>query len=186
MNPNQAAVKLIEEAARRASARKRLPESTYRLQFHARFTFRDAIEIVSYLRALGITHCYASPYLKAQPGSTHGYDIVDYATLNPEIGSTGDHEAWMSALDQHGLGQILDFVPNHMGVGTSENIWWNDVLENGPASRFASYFDIAWRASSRPELQDKVLLPVLADPYGDILEAGGLRLVLTLGVLSIQ
>ena len=85
MNPDQAALDLIKEAARRASARRRLPESTYRLQFHAGFTFRDAIEIVPYLRDLGITHCYASPYLKAQPGSTHGYDVVDFVALNPEL-----------------------------------------------------------------------------------------------------
>ena len=104
---------------------------------------------------------YASPFLKAAAGSTHGYDVVDFATINPEIGSAADFDAWTSALAEHGMGQILDFVPNHMGVGTNENAWWNDVLENGPASRFASYFDIAWqglqprrpartRAASRP------------------------------------
>jgi (1->4)-alpha-D-glucan 1-alpha-D-glucosylmutase len=186
MNPNHAAVDLIKAAAHRASAQAFLPESTYRLQFHAGFTFRDAIAILPYLRDLGITHCYASPYLKSQPGSTHGYDVVDYAAINPEIGSAADHQAWTDALKAHGLGQILDFVPNHMGVGTSENTWWNDVLENGPASRFAAYFDIAWRASARHELQDKVLLPVLAEPYGDVLEAGGLRLELAGVIFSIH
>ena len=136
----------------------RLPESTYRLQLHAGFTFRDARPSCPTCADLGITHAYASPYLKARPGSTHGYDIVDHGCLNPEIGTTEDYEAWVAALRDAGLGQVLDTVPNHMGVGTNENAWWNDVLENGPASRYGAYFDIAWRSSPRPELQDKVLL----------------------------
>ena len=140
---------------------KRAIESTYRLQFHAKFTFRDAALIVPYLRDLGITHVYASPFLTARPGSMHGYDIIDHNAINPEIGSRADYDAWVAALKRHGLGQILDMVPNHMGVGTNDNAWWNDVLENGPASRYAGYFDIAWDSSSRPELQDKLLLPVL-------------------------
>jgi len=159
-----------------AAAPGRLPESTYRLQFHAGFTFNDARAVVPYLADLGITHCYASPFLKAQPGSTHGYDITDYGRLNPEVGTPDDFDAFLAALRDQGVGQILDTVPNHMGVGTSDNAWWNDVLENGPASRFGPYFDIAWRASLRPELRDKVLLPVLAEPYGDVLEAGQLSL----------
>jgi (1->4)-alpha-D-glucan 1-alpha-D-glucosylmutase len=167
---------LRTKAVRAANLQRRLPESTYRLQFHAGFTFRDALEIVPYLKELGITHCYASPYLKAQPGSTHGYDIIDHGCLNPEIGTTEDYEAWIDALRASGLEQILDTVPNHMGVGTSENAWWNDVLENGESSRFGGYFDIAWRASPRPELTDKILLPVLGEPYGDVLESGQLRL----------
>ena len=156
-------------------------ESTYRLQFHAEFTFRDAIRIVAYLRDLGITHVYASPFLTARPGSMHGYDIIDHGAINPEIGSREDYDAWVSALKQNGLGQILDMVPNHMGVGTNDNAWWNDVLENGPASRFAGYFDIAWNSSSRPELQDKLLLPVLGEPYGDALESGKLQLAFDAG-----
>ena len=185
MDPNPLAETLLAQAAE-AAARARLPESTYRLQFHAGFTFRDATAIVPYLRDLGITHCYASPYLKARPGSTHGYDIIDHGCLNPEIGTEEDYEAWVAALREHGLGQILDTVPNHMGVGTNENAWWNDVLENGPASRYAAYFDIAWRSSPRPELQDKVLLPVLGDPYGDVLEAGQLRLAFDDGAFSVH
>ncbi len=122
-------------AATLAAARSPLPESTYRLQFHTGFTFRAARAIVPYLHDLGITHCYASPYLKARSGSTHGYDIIDHSTLNPEIGSADDYEEFVNALHSHGMGQILDTVPNHMGVGTSDNIWWNDVLENGPAAR---------------------------------------------------
>src|SRR5687767_5566011 len=156
---------LLQKAIARATAGRRLPESTYRLQFHAGFTFDDARAIAPYLRDLGITHCYASPYLKARPGSTHGYDIIDHSSLNPEIGAEESYDAWVAALHEHGLGQILDTVPNHMGVATNDNAWWNDVLENGPASRFAGYFDIAWRSSHRSELQDRVLLPFLGEPY---------------------
>lgn len=153
-----------------------LPESTYRLQLHAGFTFRQAIQILPYLRDLGITHCYTSPYLKARPGSTHGYDVIDPQTINPEIGSEEDFAVWLDELRKHGLGHILDIVPNHMGVGTNENRWWNDVLETGPASRFAGYFDIAWHGSRRPDLHDRVLLPLLGDHYGAVLEKGELRL----------
>jgi (1->4)-alpha-D-glucan 1-alpha-D-glucosylmutase len=177
---------LMSRALEPADPRLRLPESTYRLQFHAGFTFRDAAAIVPYLADLGITHCYASPYFKARPGSTHGYDIVDHSALNPEIGSPEDYEALVAALRGHGLGQILDIVPNHMGVGTDENAWWNDVLENGPSSRYGAYFDIAWRASPRPELQDKVLLPVLGEPYGDVLEAGQLQLKFANGAFFVK
>ena len=120
MDPNAIAETLLARAAEEAG-RARLPESTYRLQLHAGFTFRDATAIVPYLRDLGITHAYASPYLKARPGSTHGYDIVDHGCLNPEIGTDEDFEAWVAALRQAGMGQILDIVPNHMGVGTNEN-----------------------------------------------------------------
>src|SRR5687768_14951829 len=116
-----------------------LPESTYRLQFHAGFTFRDATAIIPYLDALGVTHVYASPYLKARPGSTHGYDVIDHCSLNPEVGSEGEYDAWVEAMRSRGMGHILDIVPNHVGVGTNDNHWWNDVLEHGPASRYAHY-----------------------------------------------
>ena len=177
---------LLQKAQILAQQRRRLPESTYRLQLHAGFTFRDARAIVPYLHDLGITHVYASPYLKARPGSTHGYDITDHSCLNPEIGSPEDYEAWVSALHEHGLGQILDIVPNHMGVATNDNAWWNDVLENGPSSRYAAYFDISWKASTRPELQDKVLLPVLGNSYGEVLESGQLRLAFDSGAFWIH
>src|SRR5438876_11164960 len=154
----------------------RIPLATYRLQFNRNFTFKQAAELVPYLAELGISHCYASPYLKARPGSTHGYDIIDHNALNPEIGTEDDYEALVATLKEHGLGQILDIVPNHMGVATNDNAWWNDVLENGSASRYAGYFDIAWRASPRPHLRDKVLLPILGETYGDTLESGQLRL----------
>src|SRR5262249_8455158 len=148
--------------------------------------FRDAAAIAPYLQALGVSHCYASPYLKARPGSTHGYDIIDHSVLNPEIGTSEDYDVWVRTLREHGMGQIVDIVPNHMGVATDEKVWGNAVLENGPASRFAGFFDIAWRSSSRAELQDKILLPVLGDPYGDVLEQGGLRLEFQNGRFSIS
>jgi (1->4)-alpha-D-glucan 1-alpha-D-glucosylmutase len=153
------------------------PESTYRLQFHAGFTFRDAAALVPYLHDLGITHCYASPYLKARPGSTHGYDVIDHCSLNPELGSEADYDAWLDAMARHGMSHILDTVPNHVGIATNENVWWNDVLEHGPASKYANYFDIAWRGSPRPELHDKVLLPVLGGHYGEVLDKGELKMV---------
>jgi (1->4)-alpha-D-glucan 1-alpha-D-glucosylmutase len=181
---------MVDDMALRTQAalesRRCVPESTYRLQFHAGFTFRDATRIVPYLRDLGITHCYASPYLKARSGSTHGYDIVDYTKLNPEIGTEGDYECFVNALTEHGLGQILDTVPNHMAVATNDNIWWNDILEHGPASRYAKHFDIAWRAWPRPQLENKVLLPVLGEPYGDVLDAGQLRLMFQNGSFAIH
>src|SRR6185437_7768249 len=161
--------------------RPRLPESTYRLQFHAGFTFRDAIKIIPYLHALGITHVYASPILKARRGSTHGYDVVDPAVLNPELGTNADFAEYVEALQDHGMGQIVDIVPNHMGVGTNENPWWNDVLENGPASPYAGWFDIAWRGSPLPELQGKVMLPVLGQSYVEVLAQGEIRLTLEAG-----
>src|SRR6516225_3637713 len=142
---------LLERTAQAVAQRQRLPEATYRLQFSAEFTFRDAERIVPYLAELGITHCYASPYLKARPGSRHGYDIVDHRQLNPELGSEEDFRAFVTALQQHGMGQILDVVPNHMGIVGNENAWWNDVLENGQASPFADHFDIDWAAPARPE-----------------------------------
>ena len=154
-----------------------LPESTYRIQFHAGFTFRDATAIVPYLHALGITHVYASPYLKARPGSTHGYDVIDHCSLNPELGTKADYDAFCDALAKHGMSHILDTVPNHVGVATNDNVWWNDVLEHGPASKYAKYFDIAWRGSPRPELHDKVLLPVLGSHYGDALDKGEVKIV---------
>jgi len=160
-------------------------ESTYRLQFHAGFTFRDAAAIVPYLGALGITHVYASPYLKARPGSTHGYDVIDHSKLNPELGTQADFDAFVDALQQHGMSHILDIVPNHVGVATNDNTWWNDVLENGPASRYAGYFDITWRGSPRPELHDKVLLPLLGEPYGDVLEKGQFRLAFDDGTFGV-
>jgi (1->4)-alpha-D-glucan 1-alpha-D-glucosylmutase len=168
------------------AARRRFPESTYRLQFHAGFTFRDAQALVPYLADLGVTHAYASPYLQARPGSKHGYDITNHQTLNPEIGTPAEYDAWVDALHAAGLGQVLDTVPNHMGVTGNENLWWNDVLENGPASPYAGYFDISWQSSPRPELRGRVLIPILGDAYGQVLEAGQLRLGYEGGAFTIH
>jgi (1->4)-alpha-D-glucan 1-alpha-D-glucosylmutase len=149
--------------------------ATYRLQFHRHFTFRDATRLVPYLATLGISHIYASPIMKARPGSPHGYDIIDHNQLNPEIGSEADFQSLIDALHAHGMGLILDFVPNHMGVGGNDNAWWLDVLEWGQESPFAAYFDINWYAS-RTDLKGRVLLPVLGDQYGVILENGEIML----------
>jgi (1->4)-alpha-D-glucan 1-alpha-D-glucosylmutase len=153
----------------------RIPRATYRLQFNKSFTFADATRIVPYLAALGVSHVYASPYLKARPGSTHGYDIIDHNAFNPEIGTEEDFERFAAALARHGMGQMLDIVPNHMGVMKADNAWWLDVLENGTAAAHAAYFDIDWEPAS-PELRGKVLLPVLAKQYGEALETGELKL----------
>ena len=152
-----------------------IPVATYRLQLNRDFTFARATEIVPYLAMLGISHCYASPYLRARPGSLHGYDIIDHNSLNPEIGSPEDYERFVAALHEHGMGQILDIVPNHMGVMESDNAWWLDVLENGEASIYSDYFDIDWEPL-KDELRGKVLVPVLGDQYGNVLERGELKL----------
>jgi (1->4)-alpha-D-glucan 1-alpha-D-glucosylmutase len=147
----------------------RIPLSTYRLQFNASFTFLDAARLIPYLDKLGITDCYASPYLKAAPGSPHGYDVVDPTVLNPEIGTEADYQVFITALQEHGMGQLLDVVPNHMGIAGSANVWWQDVLENGPSSHYATFFDIDW-TPVKPELENTVLLPILGDQYGIVLE----------------
>ncbi len=184
--PENLVDRLLADTLRHLQGEHRFPEATYRLQFHAGFTFRQAGDIVAYLRELGVTHCYASPYLKARPGSTHGYDIIDHRHLNPEIGSGDDFAAWVEALRSAGLGQILDMVPNHMGVVGNENPWWNDVLENGPASPHALNFDIAWQAPIRPEQKNRVLLPVLGDSYGKALESGQIQLTFEAGTFAVH
>jgi (1->4)-alpha-D-glucan 1-alpha-D-glucosylmutase len=151
------------------------PISTYRLQFNREFRFVDARALVPYLHALGITHCYSSPLLKARAGSAHGYDITDHNSLNPEIGSEEEFQALISELRVNGMGLILDTVPNHMGVGHGDNPWWQDVLQNGRSSAYADFFDIDWEPF-KPELRDKVLFPVLGGSYGVELERGHLQL----------
>jgi (1->4)-alpha-D-glucan 1-alpha-D-glucosylmutase len=150
------------------------PRATYRLQFHREFTFGDARALVPYLAALGVSHIYASPITEARPGSTHGYDIVNHNRLNPEIGTEDEFRALTAALHAHGMGLVVDVVPNHMGIGP-DNRWWLDVLEWGEASPYAQHFDINWEAL-RPDLRGRVLLPVLGDQYGAILEAGEIEL----------
>ncbi|MBV9439038.1 MAG: malto-oligosyltrehalose synthase, partial [Candidatus Eremiobacteraeota bacterium] len=151
-----------------------IPRATYRLQFHAGFRFADATALVPYLARLGVSHVYASPYLKARAGSLHGYDIVDHSALNPEIGTEEDFERFVAALRAHGMGHVLDFVPNHMGVGGDDNQWWLDLLTWGPDSHYADYFDVDW-TPLREQLHGKVLLPFLGRQYGEVLDAGELR-----------
>jgi (1->4)-alpha-D-glucan 1-alpha-D-glucosylmutase len=163
----------------------RIPCATYRVQLHGGFTFEAARGLVAYLDALGATDLYASPFLKARADSRHGYDIVDHNALNPEIGSMDDLRRLAAALRARGMGLILDFVPNHMGVGSRDNLWWMDVLENGPSSVYASFFDIDFRPIKR-ELENKVLLPVLGDHYGRVLEAGELRVAFDAGAFTLH
>src|SRR5713226_4544901 len=176
---------LLEDLDREVALRQRFPEATYRLQFHAGFTFQDACRLVPHLDDLGITDCYASPYLQARPGSQHGYDIQDHRCLNAEIGSEDDYNQWTAALQARGMGQVFDTVPNHMGIVGNKNVWWNDVLENGPSSPYASFFDINW-SSYKPSLRDKVLLPILGDAYGQVLEAQQLLLRFEAGAFTIN
>ena len=164
---------------------RRIPVSTYRLQFHAGFTFADATALIPYLHALGITDCYCSSYLHAVAGSLHGYDVVDPTSLNPEVGTEDDFRRFVEALQAHGMGQVLDVVPNHMGIAGSANRWWQDVLENGPSSRYAKVFDIDWQPL-KPELAHKVLLPILGDQYGTVLERGEIRLVYHEGAFCLH
>ncbi len=148
-----------------------IPRATYRLQLHQGFGFRDATALVPYLSALGVSHVYCSPYLRARSGSTHGYDIIGHHELNPEIGSRADFDAFAAALRAHGMGQIMDVVPNHMGVMAADNAWWMDVLENGQSAGHAEYFDIDWHPASA-HLANRLLVPVLGGHYGALLEAG--------------
>jgi (1->4)-alpha-D-glucan 1-alpha-D-glucosylmutase len=152
----------------------RIPLSTYRLQLHAQFTFDDAAAIAPYLKGLGISHVYCSPYLQAATGSRHGYDVVDPERVNEELGGEEAHRRFCERLKELELGQVLDIVPNHMATGAKNRYWW-DVLENGPSSRYAAWFDIDWQ-SPEVKLQNKVLIPVLGDQYGRVLGEGQLRI----------
>ncbi|CAN7265610.1 malto-oligosyltrehalose synthase [Acidovorax sp. LjRoot194] len=148
-----------------------IPRATYRLQLNKEFNFAQALAAVPYLHALGVSHLYSSPYLQATQGSTHGYDVVDPAHLNAEIGTDADHDALCAALAEHGMGHLLDTVPNHMGVDDAGNRWWRDVLEHGLSSPHATTFDIEWNPAS-VQTGKRVLLPVLGDHYGKVLESG--------------
>src|SRR5579863_1726195 len=157
---------MIHSAGRDLSA----PRSTYRLQLHAGFDFEAASGVAEYLRDLGVSHVYCSPYLQAAPGSTHGYDVVDYQRVNSELGGEPGLERFSQKLRCCGLGQILDIVPNHMAITGEHNVWWWDTLENGASSRYAPYFDIEWNAPEE-RLRNKILLPVLEDHSGLMIEA---------------
>ncbi len=149
------------------------PRATYRFQFHKGFTFDDAVAVLPYLAKLGISHVYSSPIHRARPGSTHGYDIVDHAAINPEIGGEDGFHRLSDTLRRYGLGLILDIVPNHMGVGGSNNGVWLSVLEWGELSPHAAAFDIDWE---RLGASGKLVVPVLGDRYGNALEKGDLKL----------
>ncbi len=151
------------------------PRATYRVQFHKGFDFDAAAGLAPYLAKLGVSHLYASPYLAAHPGSTHGYDIVDHDRFNPELGGEDGFARLVEALSAAGLKHILDFVPNHMGVGGADNALWLDVLEWGEDADHAGWFDVDWD-TDRPDLQGKLLVPLLGDQYGVALEAGHLVL----------
>ncbi|MFY9745053.1 MAG: malto-oligosyltrehalose synthase [Acidobacteriaceae bacterium] len=162
----------------------RAPLSTYRLQLHAGFTFADAEAVLAYLKKLGIGDCYASPIFEARPGSMHGYDVTRHDRLNPELGGEAGFTRFASRLRNLGMGLLLDIVPNHMGVG-NDSQWWQDVLENGRASEYASYFDIDW-SPLNPDMKDKLLLPILGSQYGDELEAKRIQVVVADGRLMVQ
>ncbi|MBL8023843.1 MAG: malto-oligosyltrehalose synthase [Elusimicrobia bacterium] len=162
----------------------RKPVSTYRFQLNKNFTFRDAEALIPYLADLGITDVYTSPLFMAVPGSMHGYDICDHSRLNPELGSEEDFDRFCGSLRSHHMGLVVDFVPNHVGAHPSANAWWRDVLENGPSSPFATYFDIDFDPV-KSELKDKLLLPILGDQYGRVLERGELKLEYARGVFSL-
>ena len=159
--------------------------AAYRVQLHAGFTFDAAAALAGYLADLGISHLYCSPSLQAEAGSAHGYDVVDPGRLNQELGGAAGYDRLVASLAEAGLGQLLDIVPNHMAVDGRANTWWWDVLENGPSSRYASYFDIDWTPPQR-KLTAAVLIPVLGDHYGRVLEAGELRIQYHQGSFSVR
>ncbi len=156
--------------------RARIPRATYRLQMHPGFTFAHAERALGYLKRLGVSDAYLSPIWQAVPGSTHGYDVTDHPRVNAELGGLGGFTRFSDALKERGLGLMLDFVPNHMGVGGGHNLYWEDVLEHGQASRYSHFFDIDWEPLKR-SLAGKVLLPVLGELYGRVLEQRQLKVV---------
>lgn len=160
------------------------PVASYRLQLSHAFTFADAEALTPYLDDLGVSDFYVSPILTARQGSTHGYDICDHRNLNPEIGTMADLERLSASLKARGLGLIVDFVPNHMGIDPQTNAWWRDVLENGPSSPYARFFDVDWRPV-KEELRDRVLLAILGDQYGEVLERGELQVQYQDGALVL-
>jgi len=175
---------LVATIAQEILAQRRIPWALHRLQFNRAFTFQDAQALVPYLFELGISDCYSSPIFKTCYDESHGYDICDLNQLNPAIGSQEEFEAFSAALSSQGMGLILDLVPNHMGISGARNIWWMDVLENGPSSSYAHYFDIDWHPA-KPELENKVLLPILEDQYGQVLESGKFHLAFEEGAFFI-
>ena len=163
----------------------RIPVATYRVQFNRHCTFTDVKGIIPYLHELGISDIYASPYFKAAKGSLHGYDNVDPNSLNPEVGTEEEYEAFIDELHGHGMGQMLDIVPNHMFIESNDNVWWMDVMENGPSSPKANFFDIDWEPVKK-ELRDKVLIPILGDQYGYVLDRQELQITFRDGAFFVN
>jgi len=159
--------------------------ATYRVQLRPSFGFDEAAALADYLADLGVSHLYSSPYLQAARGSAHGYDVVDPTRVNEELGGEEGHARFCRRLGEAGLGQVLDIVPNHMAITERGNVWWWDVLENGPSSRFAAYFDVDWDPP-QARLRNTVLLPILGDHYGRILEASELTLVRRAGKFEVH
>jgi (1->4)-alpha-D-glucan 1-alpha-D-glucosylmutase len=186
--PNEAeatadeARRLLRRVLPRAS--KKRPVASYRLQLRASFGFREATALVPYLHALGVTTLYASPFLQARPGSAHGYDVVDHGRINAEIGTLEELQTLADALHARGMTMIADVVPNHMGIGR-HNGKWIDVLENGPSSIHARFFDVDW-SPVKTELEGKILLPILGDQYGAVLERGELQLSFESGAFTLH
>ena len=158
----------------------RIPVSTYRMQFNHLFTLQRATELIDYLHELGITDCYSSPLMQARPGGIHGYDVTFHGAVNPEVGGEDRLLEFARRLAARGMGLIVDTVPNHMCIAHPSNLWWWDILENGPSSPFASFFDIDWNPP-QADLIDKVLLPILGDQYGKALENGEIKIVYAAG-----
>ncbi len=182
---DQMVEEIFNSVAKNLPAPSRVPIATYRIQFNHQFRFSDAKSIVPFLHELGITDCYASPYFLAKKGSLHGYDVLDHNQINPEIGTDEEYNEFVKELKKYDIGQILDIVPNHMNITGSENTWWMDVLENGSSSIYADFFDIDWKPV-KAELENKVLLPILGDQYGRILENQELNLVFEEGAFFIS
>ncbi len=161
------------------------PCATYRLQLNKSFTFRHAAAIVDYLHDLGITDCYTSPFLMARPGSLHGYDVTDHTRFSPEIGGEEQFHDFATRLKQHQMGLVVDVVPNHMCITHPSNVWWWDVLENGPSSPYSRHFDIDWNPP-KAELANKVLLPFLPDQFGLVLESQLIRVTYDAGAFVLD
>ena len=173
------------DALERGAAPARIPVATYRLQLSPALTFDDAADLAPYLDRLGVTDCYTSPFFETVTQGSHGYDVSDHNRLREELGGEAGFARFGAALARHRMGLLIDLVPNHMGIADNRNAWWVDVLTNGPSSPYASFFDIDWRPVKR-ELADKVLLPILGDQYGAVLDRGELRLELAGGAVRVR
>ncbi|GAB4225594.1 MAG: malto-oligosyltrehalose synthase [Chlamydiales bacterium] len=163
----------------------RIPCSTYRLQFNPYFNFREGSKVIDYLEALGITDLYTSPLMKSTPGSMHSYDVTNPKELNPDIGTEEEFNNLSEIVRSKGMGIIFDIIPNHMCISVPYNQWWNDVLENGPSSFYASFFNIDWNPL-RPELKNKVLIPFLDDQFGKVIENQQLKVIYKNGSFFVQ